>query len=163
MGRIHAKLTTAALVFLLPFAMIGAADTHANEYVIKYRQAIMRSVGANMSAISVILQSRLLHQENLVEHARQLKGASTLFESAFQKEVLAGRTDARPEIWSDWDGFLAIARAMGEESDRLAAVGADGDLKAIAEQIKVIAKSCGKCHRQFRKPKAESYKELSGY
>lgn len=157
MACIRAKRLVAAVVCALP-CTTAAANAQEAEHVIEYRQAIMRSAGANMSAISIILKSRLMYQENLLEHARQLKRTSALFEGAFQNKVLAGRTDARPEIWSDWDGFLAIARDMGEESDRLADIGADGDLRAIAGQIKAIATSCGKCHRQFRKPKAESYK-----
>jgi cytochrome c556 len=30
-----------------------------------------------------------------------------------------------------------------------------GDLAAIDAQVKTVVKTCGKCHRQFRKAKAE--------
>ena len=144
-----------------PVLMLTAFITHAqtNEHVIKYRQATMKAIGGNMAAISLIIKNRFLPQQNLVEHAREIQGASTLIESAFEQEVSSGRTDALPKIWSDWESFLSIVKKMEEESGRLVEIGTSGDLKSITQQVKALARSCGKCHKRFRKPKAKSYKQ----
>ncbi|MGH8611271.1 MAG: c-type cytochrome [Gammaproteobacteria bacterium] len=142
--------------------LLAAADAPSHEHIIKYRQALMQAAGAYMTAISLIAESQLMPLERLNEHARQLQHLSMLFESAFQKKVVSGRTDARPEIWVEWDEFVELAKEMGEASNRLTLLGAEGDLWAITGQVKALARVCGKCHQEFRKPRAQSYKYDGG-
>lgn len=151
------RLATAVVGCVLTCTLL-AADAPSHEHIIKYRQALMRAVGAHMTAISLIAESQLMPPEHLNEHARQLQHLSMLFESAFQKMIVSGRTDARPEIWVEWDEFVALAKELGEASHRLTLLGAKGDLGAITGQVKALVRLCGKCHQEFRKPRAQSYK-----
>lgn len=148
-------LVLAALVVAASPSAMGQSD----EQRIQYRQALMSSMGGNMAAISLIVKGRLMHRENLAEHARQIAGAGGLVKSAFGERLARGRTDALEKIWVDWAGFLEIAEEMTAEGDRLVTVAEGGDLKSIAVQVKSLGKTCGKCHKQFRKPKEESYKK----
>ena len=67
-------------------------------------------------------------------------------------------SDAKPEIWQDWNKFVAAAKTMGDESGKLARLAQSGDMAAIGAQVKAVGKSCGGCHKPFRKPKAERFK-----
>ena len=158
MCHIQLRIVKFVVTVVSAIAVSSVTVAQTDEQVIEYRQAVMQSMGANMAAISIIIKSRLMHQENLSQHAQQLKRSSKLMESAFGQPISAGATDALPEIWTTWQDYLSIAKTTTEESERLAEIGAEGDLKTIIKQVKIVAKSCAKCHKKYRKSKEQSYK-----
>ena len=83
---------------------------------------------------------------------------TTLIASAFRKEITAGKTDAKPEIWQEWDKFQEAVKTLEQESGQLAEVAQGNDMEAIEAQVKKLAGACGNCHKPYRKPKEESYK-----
>ena len=139
----------------LGFPWVGV-QAQSDEGIIQYRQKVMQSHSANLGAIGHILKYRLPHQSHIVTHARELMMTSMLIGEAFKKEVTAGKTDSKPEIWKDWAKFEAAAKATEKESAKLAEVAQSGDMAAIGTQMKKLAKSCGGCHKPFRKPKKDS-------
>jgi cytochrome c556 len=129
-----------------------------DEAFVQYRQKVMSANGASMGAINDILKNKLPYQGHIATHAQDIQRISTLIAEAFKKEVTAGKTDAKPEIWKDWEKFAAAAKAMGEESGKLAEVARAGNMEAIGAQVKKLGDACGDCHKPFRKPREESYK-----
>jgi cytochrome c556 len=129
-----------------------------DEAYVQYRQKIMAANGGSFGAINDILKNKLPYQAHIAAHAQDLQHRSALIAEAFKKEVTAGKTDAKPEIWKDWDKFAASAKEMGEESGKLATVARGGDMAAIEAQVKKLGDTCGGCHKPFRKPREESYK-----
>lgn len=147
-------LVLAALCLTVLVTGVSAQDDQA---FLTYRQKVMQSIGGNMGAIGAILKNKLPHQKNIAAHARGIQIASMLIESAFKKEIAEGRTDAKPEVWQDWDKFVAAAQKLRDESRQLAVVAQSGDMAAIGAQVKAVGKSCGGCHKPFRKPKEERF------
>jgi cytochrome c556 len=148
-------------VVLVAVAMVlGVTGTQAqdDEAYIQHRQQVMESVGGHMGAIGAIMKNKLPYTATIAAHAEALQLTSTVIEEAFKKEVTEGKTDAKPDIWQDWDKFAAAAKKLGEESGKLAEVAQGGDAAAIGAQVKELGKACGGCHKPFRKPKEESYK-----
>ncbi len=143
--------------FMLILSFSGA---HAQEEAahLAYRQKVMKTIGASMGAISDILKNGLPHQENIAVHARVLRDASTLIESAFEKKVVEGRTDAQPKIWQEWEKYVAAAGEMTTASDALIEAATSGDASAIPAAMKGVGESCGGCHKPYRKPKEERFK-----
>ena len=139
-----------------PLALVQAQD---DEAVITYRQKVMASIGANMVATGDILKHKLPHQTHIVHHAYQIQSASQLIAGAFRQQLAAGKTDAKPELWQEWDKFVAAAKELEQESNKLATVAQSGDMAAIDAQVKAVGKACGDCHKPFRKPKEQSYKQ----
>ena len=97
------------------------------------------------------------YQSHIVTHAQELQLGSTLIAEGFKKEIVVGKTDAKPDIWKDWDKFVAAAKALERESAKLAVVAKSGGKADIAAQVKAVGKSCGGCHKPFRKPKEERF------
>jgi cytochrome c556 len=126
---------------------------------VQHRQKVMQANGGHMGAIGAIMKNKLPYTSDIVVHAQAMQMTSTVIEDAFKKEVTEGKTDAKPDIWKDWDKFVAAAKAMGDESGKLAEVARTGDMEAIDAQVKALGKACGDCHKPFRKPKEESYKQ----
>ena len=125
---------------------------------LQHRQKVMQAIGGHMGAIGAILKNKLPYQGTIAAHAQGLQMTSTVIEDAFKKKITEGRTDSKPDIWQDWEKFAAAAKKMGEESGKLAQVAQSGDMAAIGAQVKAVGKSCGGCHKPFRKPKEERFK-----
>lgn len=135
-----------------------SASAQDDAAFITHRQEVMESLGGHMGAIGAIMKYKLPYQGTIAAHAQALQITSTVIEDAFKKEITAGKTDAKPDIWQDWEKFAAAAKKLGEESGQLAQVAQSGDMEAIGAQVKALGKACGGCHKPFRKPKEESYK-----
>jgi cytochrome c556 len=132
-----------------------------NEAFIQYRQKVMTANGANMAAIGEILKNKLPYQSHITVHAQEIQQMSTLIPDAFKKDIAAGKTDAKPEIWKEWDKFTAAADTMGREAAELAKIAQNGNMEAISAQVKKLSEACSDCHKPYRKPKEESYKNKS--
>lgn len=125
---------------------------------VQYRQRVMMANSANMGAINDILKNKLPYPSHITAHAQEIQRMSMLISDAFQKDIAAGKTDAKPEIWKEWNKFTGAADAMGREAAELAKVSQGGNMEAISAQAKKLSDTCGDCHKPYRKPKEESYK-----
>lgn len=148
------------VVLALTAGMVSApvVSTAQEDPVITYRQKVMLSNSANLGAISDIMKFSLPYEANIAVHAEQLSRAASLIPSAFEEELSEGLTDAKPEIWEDWETFEQYADDLKNASSTLAETAASGDPAAISAQLKEVGGACKQCHDDFRKPKEESYK-----
>lgn len=142
---------------MFSFAVAQAQD---DEAFLQYRQKVMSSQGASMGAIGDIVKNKLPFQNHILVHAQDIQRMSTVIPDAFKKEITAGKTDAKAEIWKEWDKYMAASEALGQEAAELAKVAQGGSMEAIAAQVKKVGDACGNCHKPYRKPKEESYKNI---
>ncbi|MFK7897927.1 MAG: cytochrome c [Myxococcota bacterium] len=157
-----ATLSVVCVVAVLT-ASIGAntaqADGHeADEAITKYRQSLMAGVGANMGALSGILKNGLNLPGHIESHAGQMAEEAGLIAAAFRKQTKTQATDAKPEIWTDWKGFESAIADYESAAKTLQAAAAAGDAGAVGKAMRGLGKSCGGCHKAYRTPKEESYK-----
>jgi cytochrome c556 len=146
--------------FLLAAFAIAAPAFAADDKVhIEYRQKVMSGVGADMGAISDILKHDLPFTANVALHANRLEDAAALIPSAFEKKTADLATDAKPEIWMEPTKFEAAIADFASAADALEDAADDGDPEQIKAAFKMLGRSCGGCHKPFRKPKEESYKQ----
>lgn len=151
-------VVTLAILAALFISFNSSALAQQDADYVVYRQKVMQGIGANMGSIGQIFKKKLPLQGNVEQHALIISRAATLISSAFKKQVTSGKTDAKPEIWQDWSKFQQAAKALQEQSAKLARVAKSGNVKAIIGELKATGKRCGGCHKKFRKPKEESYK-----
>ncbi len=151
-----------SLLVLLAAAFVAGpafADGHeGSEVDVKYRQKLMSAVGANMGAISDIVKNQMALPGHVQNHASQLVRSADLVAAAFKKEVYTGATDAKAEIWKDWGEFEEAIAGFRKAAKGLEAAAASGDPGAVGPAVRTLGRSCGSCHKPFRKPKEESYK-----
>ena len=136
------------LVFVFLFSDFAFAQS---EGIIKYRKNVMKSTAGHMGAIVDILKNNLAIKGHLVEHARSLMQNSKMTISIFPNGSNLGLTNAKQSIWENWSKFENASHAFVDESTRLLDMVEKGDLKEIAKQVRKTAKTCGGCHRYFRK------------
>ncbi len=121
----------------------------------------MSGIGANMGAIASILKNGLSMPGHVAIHATMIADSAQLVAPAFKKKVVEGPTDAKAEIWADWEDFRKDIAKMEEAARNLAKAASGIDPAAVGPAVKALGKSCGGCHEEFRKPKEESYKNAA--
>ncbi|HIF94646.1 MAG TPA: cytochrome c [Myxococcales bacterium] len=141
---------------------LARADSDENAPAdVKYRQTLMSNIGSNMGAIGDILKNGLDLPGHIAVHASNMAKSAPLIGPAFKKNVPTEATDAKPEIWQDWAKFeMAIADYEKAARD-LASAAETNDMKTMVPLVKALGKSCGGCHKSFRKPKEESFHRSS--
>ena len=150
------KLTMISIASALLCAPIYASAQ--NEAVITYRQKVMGSIGANMGAIGDILKFSLPYTANIARHAGQINAAASLIPSAFENNVAEGMTDAKSEIWDNWEQYEKYAQDLESAAGDLARAAESDDEIETMTAVESLGGACKQCHDDFRKPKEESYK-----
>lgn len=158
MNRLRPTLMALLIVILGWTLLLTGVQAQDDEHILGYRQKVMKSMGASMGAIGDVLKHKLPFAGHIGVHAADISRMSTVIAESFEKEITEGRTDAKPEVWQDWDKFVAAAEALETEGAKLAEIAGSGDMAAIGGQVKALGKACGDCHKPFRKPKEERFK-----
>ena len=154
-------LSFAACLSLSFSASLAQADSHEQPDVdpsIKYRQSVMEIIGTNMGAIGDIMKNQLGLPGAIENHAGQMVESAALIGPAFKKNLSEGPTDAKADIWKDWAKFEKAIANYEKNARGLQTAAQGGDPAAVGAAMKALGKSCGGCHKPFRKPKEESFK-----
>jgi cytochrome c556 len=151
MSSTAAKLTVVAILSLSATALAGRAS-EAVSIVIFERIDEMDQMATAMKAISNQINSK----KDLVEVKKQAASIRETAESLpalFPEGSGEGRTDAKPEIWSDRPGFEAKTTEFLLQAKKLEQVAAGDDAAGILSQFHVVEKVCSDCHEVFRAKK----------
>ena len=141
----------AALTVLFSVCFFGSTSLADSKGIIKYRQNVMKATGGHMGAIVSILKNRLPLPSHIVDHVRSIQQNSKMTLAMFPKGSGIGDTKAKTAIWENWSKFESATKAFVRESTKLAKVAESGDMKAFAKQVRATGKTCGSCHKYFRK------------
>ncbi len=149
-------MTLTKSIFAIAAAVVmtaSATTAFAGEDEIKYRQAIYKSVGGHMTAIATILKTDAGDMKDISMHADGMlalaKIAPTIFPEGSGPD--AGKTGAKPNIWTDADGFKKVLVAFQENAEKLAVAAKSGDKGAIGAALGDLGKNgCKACHDTYR-------------
>ena len=151
---------SSALVVLVALGL-GLTIVHAQEDEtpeIDYRQKLMKGHGAAMGSIGDYLKYKLTYGSNHVAtHAKNISEYAKLIPDAFEKKITDGKTDAKPEVWDNWDDFVAKANALNVAATELAAAAAGGDMRAMMPNVKALGEACRGCHNEYRQPEEDRF------
>jgi cytochrome c556 len=81
--------------------------------------------------------------EFLVSWAREM-------ESYFPENSNRSPSEAKDEIWLQWDDFVGAIRSFDDAAQTLIEATPTEDPRAIRGAFKEMTKSCKSCHQQFR-------------
>jgi len=138
-----------AIVLLLSLPAL-AADRAAD--VVKYRQSVMKAMGAHMTAMSLVVKKQISDRSQLAAHAAAIRDLSAGIPAFFPRGTGSDKTKtaAKNEIWQRFPEFTAAAVALQRASASLADAAKRGDAKAFDAQFENVANACAACHRTFR-------------
>jgi cytochrome c556 len=146
------SLTAGALVlgFGITLAYAAADD------VIKARQNFMKERTKAMGPMIAIMKGEAPYDAAVVKAS--LDAVNATREAVKDIELFAPdtakgetvETFAKPEIWSDPEGFKAADEAMEKAFSDVAATTDEAGFKAA---FPAVGAACGGCHEKFRRPK----------
>jgi len=113
------------------------------------RDGLMHLISAQRGILQNIAKEG--STEDAAEFIRAANALSALFgiiPSAFEKNSTPDITRAKPEIWSDWDNFVAVANAQSIVAASIATTAMTQGLDAA--KAKVGDLDCGSCHTPYR-------------
>jgi cytochrome c556 len=144
------KLTKRTALLLLLSLPALAADQAAD--VVKYRQTVMKAMGAHMKAVSMIATHEITGRPQLTAHAEALHSMSVGLTAFFPKTTAPDKiySESKPAIWQRWREFEAAAKTFERDSAQLVAASKGKDDHALAAAVDTTNRACGGCHKQFR-------------
>ncbi len=111
---------------------------------VDYRQNVMKSLGAQVGALELVLDEQAPAQD-LEHHLAALAATSAQILPAFEPPASGG--NARGEVWEDWDDFSARAT---EQTKRLSALRDAAAVNELASARIREALHCAQCHDAYR-------------
>lgn len=106
-----------------------------------------------ISAQRYILQEMLVgkkevDQDEFVRAAKSLAALFSMIPGTFQENLMVDDSRAKPEIWQNWDHFVAEAEELRMVAEEIAAMAEIRGAEASLEKVRLL--SCGGCHRPYR-------------
>jgi cytochrome c556 len=117
------------------------------------RQAHYKELNGASRAINEQLRSDAPDKAAIGAGAAKMKALAADLPGWFPKgsgPEAGVKTAAKAEIWTDAEGFAAVATKLQAETAKLADVAAAGDMDAIKAQVRATAGACKTCHDKYR-------------
>ena len=146
---------------LLAVSFVG--DAFAADPVmkaIKARQGQMQMRAFNIGILGAMAKGKMAYDaksaqaaaDNLVLLSSLKGGAMWPKGSGMDNPALAGKTRAKPEIWSTYPKVAEAGKAHAAATKAMAAAAGSG-VEGIRANIRKLGGSCGGCHKPFRAKK----------
>lgn len=147
----HKRIFLATTTFALSLIAIGSLRAAEPEDIIKYRQNVMKSNGANLTAAGAIIQKKVDFNTRLADHANAVAAGSKNIVALFPPGSDFGTdTKALDAVWSKRAEFEKLAKDSETKAAAFAKAVAAKDAQTGA-RFKELADSCKACHKDFRK------------
>ena len=140
-------ISTTACLALLLFTQGSLADDS-----LEYRQGVMNIFSWNLKPMGAAVKGEIPYDaEKFSRHARDLAAAASLnLLAGFPEGSDEGETDAKGEIWFEWNDFTAKLRDLQEKSSALEKAASSGDLNQIRPAFGATARTCKQCHKKYK-------------
>jgi cytochrome c556 len=143
-----------ALTLVLPglvCASVALAQLASVADAVKERQKEFKATGAAFKAVKDGLQAGNLDPEKAKDAASRFQHTAADISNWFPggSGAEAGtKTAARPEIWSDRQGFSRASEQFADQAQKFAALAAAGTVNA--DSVKALGQTCSGCHDKYR-------------
>jgi cytochrome c556 len=114
----------------------------------KARSDLMRTIGKNTGILGDMAGGKAAYDAAGAEAAKvAIVEAAGMIEAAFKDQGAADpASEAKPEIWANWDDFLADAKKLGDAAGAMDVASAE----TIGAGMGALGGACKDCHTEFR-------------
>ena len=120
---------------------------------IKFRKAHMKTLSGHLGAIFMVIKGEAGDKSHIAAHASALANVAMMAGGLFSAGSGTGDTAALPVIWEKSGEFKEKVKALEDASAKLFGAARKGDMAKIGAAAGGVGKSCGGCHKVFRKKK----------
>jgi len=147
------RIQRSHIALALLCAATAAAHTHQKaEEVIHYRQSVMGLMGWNFAPLGAMVKDKApWDAKEFALRAGRLEALAPQIAEGFTKGSDTGaETDAKAEIWTDFEDFQAKLEDYIAEAKALDEAAKTGDEAKMREQFKKTAAACKACHDKYK-------------
>jgi cytochrome c556 len=142
------KLIKAFAVGAILAAGAAYAEGDRTDPNAKARSDLMRVVGKNTGVLGDMAGGKAPYDMAAAEAAKAaIIEAAGMVEASFMEEGGADpASEAKPEIWANWDDFLVKAKALGDAAGAMDVASAE----TIGAGMGALGGACKDCHTSYR-------------
>ena len=120
----------------------------ANADVVSQRRAGFKTNAASMKAIASAIGGG--DYQTVINQANKISNWAYKIPGYFPEGSGFGDTNARAEIWTNFDDFTTLSKANETAANRLVAAAKSGDPGAMMVGLKNLGSSGKACHRSYK-------------
>lgn len=145
------RVAAGALALTLGLATVSAVAHQGATGIVKERMDTMSEIARNMKALAAMVKSDKVDADAAREIGSRVAEHANLFPSQFPEGSLSELSEARAEIWVDFDDFEAKSEALATAAVNLAETDPDDiDRSALRQALKAMGQTCKSCHESYR-------------
>jgi cytochrome c556 len=137
---------TLCISALLMTGAAFAAVTATDPDVIA-RKDLMKTIGGAAKTLGGMASGEVAHDAAAADAAKQaMIAAAAEIEAKFTNNAADPASEAKPEVWTNWNDFLAKGKALGDAAGALDVASAE----SIGAGMGAIGGTCKACHTDYR-------------
>jgi cytochrome c556 len=141
------RVFLAAAVLAVGGATVAYADAAAT---VEHRQAEMKKMGGAMKALGQTAKGEKPFGPETAAAAETVQTVAKEIPDVFKENATSDKSRAKPEIWTQWDKFVADGKALEDTTPALIAAAKGNDPAALGAALGATGKACGTCHDSYR-------------
>lgn len=142
------KILPLILAAILAFAGIAAAHQGVKDAKVEAWMHSMSQAGQASKVLGAMAKGNASYDAQKAEGAKSiLIDVASEIPALFESQAIDPVSEALPAIWEDFEDFTSKAEQMKIAADALDVSSAE----AISAGIRSLGRSCGGCHRSYRK------------
>jgi cytochrome c556 len=107
----------------------------------------MKTIGGATKTLGGMASGEVAHDAAAAEAAKQaMIAAAAEIEAKFTNNAADPASEAKPEVWTNWDDFLTKGKALGDAAGALDVASAE----SIGAGMGAIGGTCKACHTDYR-------------
>jgi cytochrome c556 len=142
------KFAKALMLGALLTASVAYAEGERTDPNAIARSELMRTVGKNTGILGDMAGGKSAYDAAAAEAAKAaIIEAAGKIEATFMEQGAADpASESKPEIWANWDDFLADAKKLGDAAGAMDVASAE----TIGAGMGALGGACKDCHTEFR-------------
>jgi cytochrome c556 len=142
------KFVKAAMIGAILTAGAAFAEGERTDPNAIARSDLMKTIGKNTGILGDMAGGKTAHDAAAAEEAKAaIIGAAGKIEATFRDQGAADpASEVKPEIWANWDEFLADAKALADAAGAMDVASA----QSIGAGMGPLGEACKDCHTDFR-------------
>jgi cytochrome c556 len=140
-------------VLLAAAATAHSAPPSKAEQAIDYRHSVYHVIAWNVHKLGDVVEGKAPYDKDAfaLQAARVAMLTPMLPEGFPEGSYVAGKTEAKPEIWKQRAEFDELMKKLATKSAALADVAKGGDLAKAKPAFNELTQVCKSCHDKFKK------------
>ncbi len=135
------------IVGLVLVAGVAFAETEATDANVIARQDLMKSFGGAAKTLGGMAGGEMAFDAAAAEAAKAtLIAASAEIAAKFEVNAADPGSEAKPDVWTNWDDFVLKGKALNDAATALDASTVEG----IQAGMGAIGGACKACHTAYR-------------